>query len=385
MMKIIIAPDSYKESLTAHQVARVIGLGFQQQYPDAEIILAPMADGGEGTLDCFLNNTDIVLHKAKVRGPLGVPIDARYGILNHNTAMIELAEASGLSLLPINKRDPFKTSTYGTGELIRIALDQGMRKFILALGGSATTDGGMGLLSALGFQFIDKHKKILEGSGQDLCQLTNIDASNCDPRLTECEFMLAHDVLNPLTGLNGAVVFAAQKGARKSQIKLLQVAYENYTNILNNFTYLNTTSKFKNVGSIPGTGAAGGVAAGLLALLPSRLILGSELVMDVISLKDKMKDANLVITGEGKVDSQTLQGKAPITVARLAKSLNIPTIAIVAEMGKGYHAVYEAGITAVFSITPGPISQETCLKHAQSLLLDTAINVARLCSDMIRL
>lgn len=373
-MKIVIAPDSYKGSLTASEVATVIQQGFHAIFPNAEYIKAPMADGGEGTLDCFLMGSKAELHSATIHDPLGNKIKTSFGILSENTtALIEMAKASGISLVPLEQRDPLQTSTLGTGELILKALKKGCRRFIIGLGGSATCDGGMGALHALGIRFKNNQGDDLKPCGASLEQIDSIVLTHLDPRLSDCDFILAHDVNSPFLGLEGALMYAPQKGATPEQVEILHKAFEHYAWVLSKYTE-------KDIRNTPGTGAAGGLAAGLYAFLNATLKPGAEVVCEAIHLHEKMQNANLVITGEGQMDGQTVKGKTPIAVARMAKELDIPVIAIAAKLGKGYGDVYEQGIDAVFSIVSGPLPQSICMLYTKPLLITTANNIARLLS-----
>lgn len=379
-MKIIIAPDSFKESLAATEVAEAVGKGFQSIFPQATIILAPMADGGEGTLDCILYHynhgitvpkSNVQLRQAQITDPLGTPITASYLIVN-NTAIIEIAKASGLALVDPLLRNPLKASTIGTGELILDALSQGCRRFIIGLGGSATCDAGMGALSALGLQFYDKADHLLTPCGENVHKISSIHSDLFDPRALVSEWILAHDVNNPLIGTEGALLYAPQKGATASALKILNEGFQNFA------SYIQNNTQHKDIGSLPGGGAAGGLASGLFAFLNATLIPGAKVIMDTIQLSETLKDVNIVITGEGQIDQQTIYGKTPIAVAQLAKSQGIPVIAIVGKKGEGYEAVYEQGICAVFSIADGPRTDEFCKTHAKTLLTETSINIARL-------
>lgn len=376
-MKIIIAPDSFKGSLTAEEVAAALYHGFQIHFPQAEYIIIPMADGGEGTLDCLMKSNKGQYYKADVQDPLGNSHSARFGVLKDpdstvtsNIAVIETAEASGLPLIPSEKRNPLLANTAGSGELILEALNQGCREFIVGLGGSGTSDGGMGALSALGIQFKNALGENLKPNGDAMSQLHSIDISLLDPRLAESHFTLAYDVDNPLLGLQGALMYAPQKGATPSQIEILHKGYEQLAHVI-----FETTGK--NVGNIPGGGAAGGLGAGLYAFLNAELVPGSQVIIEHARLKEKMKDASLILTGEGQIDNQSIHGKAPIAVAKLAKSFQIPVIAVTGNLKEGYEEVYHHGIDAVFSIAMGPMSLEESIKHSKSLIINTAFNIAK--------
>lgn len=370
-MKIIIAPDSFKGSLSASEVALAIEQGFSHALPKAEYLRVPMADGGEGTLEALLVNEKLTLHTAEVTNPLGEKIKAAYGIQSDNTAVIEMATASGLNLVPTPKRNPLYTTTFGTGELILAALNKGCRRFIIGLGGSATCDGGIGALAALGVQFKNALGETITPNAEGLEKLATIDTKLLDTRLSECEFILAHDVDNPLLGLDGALMYAPQKGATPAQVETLHIIFERYALMLSQLTQ-------KPIGTIPGTGSAGGLTAGLFAFLNATLKPGASVVMQAVNLRQKMQNADLVITGEGQIDAQTIHGKTPIAVAKLAHEFKIPVIGIAARLGRGYHEVYKHGIDAVFSMINSPISEEVCHAYTQPLLAAAANNIARL-------
>lgn len=374
-MKIVIAPNSFKESCSAIQVAEAIAAGFKSVFPHATILLAPMANGGEGTLDCLLYHAETqsqhTPHIVSVSDPLGNPIQALFGVLNQ-TAIIESAQASGLGLVPIAARNPLNTSTFGTGELILHALNKGCKRFIIGLGGSATCDAGMGALCALGVQFYDKHHQLLKPCGGNLKKIVSINSALLDKRALDAEFILAHDVNNPILGPAGALVYAPQKGATVAALEILNEGLQNFAYCLEKHTL------HRNIGTLAGGGAAGGLGAGLFAFLNASLKPGAQFLVETINFSKLISNANLVITGEGQIDTQTLYGKAPIAVAQLAKSQNIPVIAIVGKIGKGYEAIYETGIHAIFSIADGPRTYDFCKKHAPRLLTQASSNIARL-------
>lgn len=373
-MKILIAPDSFKESLSAIEVAEAIKQGFQSILPKAKIILTPMTDGGEGTLDCLLyqqanQKKSLQVQETVINDPLGKKIKAKY-LIQHNTAIIETAKASGLGLIPPSCRNPLKASTLGTGELITHALNQGCHRFIIGLGGSGTCDAGMGALSALGIQFYAKNGNLLTPNGANLGQIAQIDTRHLDKRFSKAEFILAHDVNNPFLGPKGAILYAPQKGADATQIETLNAGFKHFVSCLQ--------TDIPHIGTIPGTGAAGGLGLGLFAFLNAKFIPGAKFIIDTLHLAETMPHVDLVITGEGQIDAQTLYGKTPIAIAQLAKSYNIPVIAIVGKIGKGYKAIYEAGITAVFSICDGPRSDDFCRTHAKILIEQLSVNIAKL-------
>jgi len=350
-MKIVVAPDSFKGSLTAIEVSDAIEQGIEEIFPEAEILKIPMADGGDGTVQCMVNATGGKILKEKVTDPLGGEILASYGILgDKKTAVIEMAEASGLALVPNNKRDPLIATTYGTGQLIKAALDQGCRKIIIGIGGSATNDGGAGMVQALGVKLLDKDGKEISFGGGGLKKVFRIDTKYLDKRLSETEVLVASDVSNPLCGPKGASkIYGPQKGATPEVIKELDES-------LAHFAALIKRDLNKDIKDIPGAGAAGGLGAGLIAFLNAELRLGIEIIIEVVKLEQAMKDAELVITGEGKIDSQTIYGKVPVGVAKIAKKHNIPVMAVAAIIGNDADIVHQYGIDNLIQSSEPPIN-----------------------------
>jgi glycerate kinase len=371
-MKIVIAPDSFKDSLSAQGVADAIALGLAQVWPDALLIKCPMADGGEGTVESILAACEGELQRTQVRGPLGTTVEAAWGWLpQSHTAIIEMAEASGLQLVPPGKRDACFSSTFGTGELIRAALDAGAQRVILAIGGSATNDGGAGAMQALGVKLLDAQGRTLAPGGLALAQLARIDMSEIDPRLAEVRFDIAADVNNPLCGPHGAsAVFGPQKGASPEQVEQLDRALghfaERCAQVLN-----------KDVRDEPGSGAAGGLGFAAKAFLGAQFKAGVEVVAELVGLEDAVKGADLVITGEGRFDAQTLRGKTPFGVARIARQHGVPVIVLAGTLGEGYQALYEHGIDAAFALASGPMTLEQACAEAPRLLRERASDVAR--------
>jgi glycerate 2-kinase len=372
-LKIVIAPDSFKESLSALEVSEAIEKGFKQMIPDAEYVKVPMADGGEGTVQSLVDATDGEIIRKKVTGPLGDPVEAFFGILgNKTTAVIEMAAASGLHLVPIEKRNPLVTTTRGTGELIAAALDYGVNHIIIGLGGSATNDGGAGLAKALGARLLDRNGYEIGEGGGSLSDLASINIEGLDPRLATIKIEVACDVDNPLTGEKGAsAIFGPQKGATPEMVVQLD---QN----LGHFAAIIERDLGKKIGDISGAGAAGGLGGGLLAFLPSELKRGIEIVIEATGLSDLVRDADLVITGEGKIDSQTIFGKTPIGVAKTAKHYGVPVVGIAGNLSKDSHVVHDFGIDAVFSIVPGVILLEDAFENARDYVERTAANIAAL-------
>ena len=372
-MKIVIAPDSFKGSLTALQVAGAIEVGLRRVFPDATIEKVPMADGGEGTVQSLVDATGGEILTTQVLDPLGNSIEAEYGVLGDGvTAVIEMAAASGLTLVPPNKRDPRITTTYGTGELIRAALAHGCRKLIIGIGGSATNDGGAGMAQALGAKLFNTRGDQVEPGGGSLATLNSIDLSELDPRIAKTETVVACDVNNPLTGKQGAShVYGPQKGATPEMIEVLDA----------NLAHFDKTVQrdlSKSVGNVPGAGAAGGLGAGLMAFLNASLKSGIEIVTEAIQLSKRFSDADLVITGEGQINFQTVFGKTPIGVAKVAKTHNLPVIAIAGSITDDSNGVYDAGIDAMVDIVPEPMSLETAIENATTLIETAAERAGRM-------
>ena len=372
-MKIVVAPDSFKGSLSALEAACAIEQGLLRVFPDAVIDKIPMADGGEGTVQSLVDATGGHLRTQRVLAPLGNPVDAQFGILSDSeTAVIEMASASGLTLVPTDKRNPLYTTTYGTGQLIRAALEVGCRRLIIGIGGSATNDGGAGMAEALGIRLLNKAGKPIPRGGEGLGQLTSIDMTDLHPAVAETETVVACDVNNPLTGPDGAShVYGPQKGATPEMIETLDTYLARFDKVL-------TRTLGKSFNDIPGAGAAGGLGAGLMAFLNAELQLGVEIMVDAVNLRERVKGAAIVFTGEGQLDFQTVFGKTPVGVAKVAKTHNIPVIAIAGGIAEGAEAVYEAGIDAMLGIAQEPMSLADAVGDASRLIADTAEQAARL-------
>ena len=372
-MKIVIAPDSFKESLTALEVADAIEQGFKKFYPYVDYVKIPMADGGEGTVQSLVDALKGKVVERSVTAPLGNKIQAFFGISGDNqTAVIEMAAASGLHLVSPAQRNPLKTTSFGTGELIKAALDLGVKKIILGIGGSATNDAGAGMLQALGVQFLDANNQQIGLGGENLSLISKIDLSKLDSRLQQVEILVACDVDNPLCGEKGAsAVFGPQKGATPEIVQQLDRALFHFSDIVQQDLDLNIREQ-------AGAGAAGGMGGGLLLLPNVQLKAGVQIIIDAVNLNEQIKDADLVITGEGRMDSQTVHGKTPIGVAKAAKLFNKPVIAIVGSLKDDYEVVYEHGIDAVFPIIRQLKSLDETLKLGRQNLISTAQNIARL-------
>ncbi|MCU6186037.1 glycerate kinase [Citrobacter cronae] len=370
-MKIVIAPDSYKESLSALEVATAIELGFREIWPEADYVKIPVADGGEGTVEAMVAATQGHLVHVDVTGPLGNTIQAFYGLSgDERSAFIEMAAASGLEQVPANLRDPLKTTSWGTGELIRHALDAGVEHIIIGIGGSATNDGGAGMVQALGARLLDAQDEDIAHGAMGLESLTRIDISQLDPRLAGCRIEVACDVTNPLTGKEGAsVVFGPQKGATAEMIPRLDRALTHYAQLI-------ARDLDVNVLELAGGGAAGGMGAALYAFCGAQLRRGIEIVTDALRLDACVADADLVVTGEGRIDSQTIHGKVPVGVAKIAKRYNKPVIGIAGGLTADVGVVHQHGLDAVFSVIYTICSLDEALKNANENVRMTARNVA---------
>lgn len=370
-MKIVIAPDSYKESLSALDVATAIEQGFREVYPDAEYVKLPVADGGEGTVEAMVAATQGCRIEVTVTGPLGEPVEAFYGLSgDEQCAFIEMAAASGLESVPTAQRNPLLTTSWGTGELIRHALDAGVTQIIIGIGGSATNDGGAGMVQALGAKLLTKDNQQIAPGGGALDSLARIDVSKLDKRLVGCRIDVACDVTNPLTGPHGATaVFGPQKGATAEMIARLDQALAHFAEIIHRDLDL-------DVLTLEGGGAAGGMGAGLYAFCGAKLRPGIEIVTDALHLADIVADADLVITGEGRIDSQTIHGKVPVGVARVAKRYNLPVIGIAGSLTADVGVVHQHGLDAVFSVIYSICTLDEALENAAENVRMTARNVA---------
>ena len=370
-MKIVIAPDSFKESLSAPEVALAIERGIKRALPQATVVRVPMADGGEGTVEAVLGATTSERRVNTVLDALGRPIEATWARLPEDTAVIEMACAAGLEHIKPAERDPMHATSYGVGELIRHALDSGAQHIVLGLGGSATNDAGAGMLEALGLRLLDQHDQPLIRGGLALAQLVTLDASALDPRLANIRVTIASDVNNPLCGTKGAsAIFGPQKGATPDQVQVLDAA-------LNHFADVCAQTLGRDMRHAPGSGAAGGLGFAAHAWLRTTFKPGAEVVANIGGLAHAVQGADLVITGEGRMDAQTLLGKTPMGVAQIAKQAGVPVIAIAGSLGDGYQALYEAGIQAAFSLAPGPCTLADACQQAATLLEDRAQDIMR--------
>ncbi|MCM3121649.1 MULTISPECIES: glycerate kinase [Bacillaceae] len=372
-MKIVIAPDSFKESLTALEAASAIEAGMRKILPEASFVKVPMADGGEGTVQSLVDATKGKIISKTVTGPLGEPVKAFFGLSGDGkTAIIEMAAASGLHLVSREKRNPLVTTTRGTGELISAALDFGVEKIIIGIGGSATNDGGAGMARALGIKFLNVDGNEISEGGGSLGELASIDMTQADSRLIAVNIEVACDVDNPLTGPKGAShIFGPQKGATAEMIEVLDGNLQHYAEIIRK-------DLGKDIEHISGAGAAGGLGSGLLAFLSADLKRGVDIVLEATKLEEQLLNADFVITGEGKIDGQTIFGKTPIGVAKTAKRHGIPVIAIAGHVAQDSEIVHEHGIDILFSVVPGVISLEDAFNNASTYVRNTAANIASL-------
>ncbi|MGB8954647.1 MAG: glycerate kinase [Tumebacillaceae bacterium] len=374
-MKIVLAPDSFKGSLSARDICTAMRRGIKTACPSSEIVEIPLADGGEGTVDNLVHATRGTLIPVEVTGPLGTPVQAHYGVLgDRQTAVIEMAQASGLTLIPPAQRNPLHATTYGTGELIRHALDAGYRRLIIGLGGSATNDGGAGMLRALGLSFLDEKGNVLPDGGAALAHLASLDDSRLDPRLQESAILIASDVTNPLCGPAGAsAVFGPQKGATPAMVAELDHA-------LNRFAEVVLQHKGLDIRTLPGGGAAGGTGAALLGFANATLRPGIEIVMEATRLHEHLQGADLVLTGEGSLDTQTLSGKVIAGVTRSAARTNggVPVVALCGKATLAADQQNDLGLLAAFSIVPGPCSLEEAVANAARWTEERTYQIIRL-------
>jgi len=362
-MRIIVAPDSLKGSVSAVRTADAIERGIRQVFEDAQVIKLPIADGGEGTVEALVTATGGQMIYQHVVGPLGSMVEAFWGIMGDGeTAVIEMAAASGLPLVSQTQKDPRITTTYGTGELIKAALDRGLRNIILGIGGSATNDGGSGMAQALGVRFIDASGQDLPYGGGALVNLDRVDLSGIDVRLIDINIMVACDVDNPLCGPRGAsAVYGPQKGATPDMVIQLDDALRHFAGQVQKVTG-------RDIAEYPGAGAAGGLGAGLLSFTNAKLRPGVDIILEAIDFESVVKSAQLVITGEGRTDFQTAFGKAPVGVAKVAKKYNVPVLCIAGGLGQGYEDVLQHGIDGLTSIVPGPMTLDECMERGEELI-----------------
>ncbi|MCH2307686.1 MAG: glycerate kinase [SAR202 cluster bacterium] len=371
-MKIVIAPDSYKGSISALNVARSVESGIKKVLPNAECSIVPAADGGDGTLETLVEGSNGKIRSSEVTGPLGEKRNANWGALGDGkTAVIEMALTSGLALVPENQLDPLNATTFGLGEIISDALENNFRKFIIGIGGSATNDGGAGMIQALGGKLLDSNGQELTHGGASLIHLDQIDISTLDSRAKDSDFLIACDVNNPLCGPEGAsAIYGPQKGSTPEMVKQLDKALFHYAKIIRRDLGI-------DINSIPGSGAAGGLGGGFVGFLNGKLLPGVDIVLDFINLDDQLKDADLVITGEGATDQSTIFNKAPIGIANRAKKFDIPVISISGSLNEGFKEVHNHGINASFSIINAPMTLNEATENASDLIASISEEIIR--------
>ncbi len=373
--KIVVAPDSFKESLSAAQVAGAIVLGLREVWPGAEYIVIPMADGGEGTVTAVTAAVGGSIHMARVTGPMGEGVAAQFGMMGgagpgERVAVLEMAAASGLELVPLGERDPLRATSYGTGELLRAALDAGATRCVMGIGGSATVDGGAGMLQALGAKLLDAAGEQVRPGGGGLVDIASIDLSGLDRRLGGCPIDVACDVDSPLLGARGAAaVFGPQKGATEGMVAELEKGLANFAAVMERDLGI-------GVADVAGAGAAGGAGAALMGCLRARLQPGAALIAELVGLEEAVRGADLVFTGEGRIDGQTIHGKTPIGVAGVARRHGRPVIALAGSIGPGWEEVLAHGMTAVFAITPRPCTRDEAFAGTAANLRACARNIA---------
>ena len=372
-MKIVISPQTFKGSISALDAARAMRKGVLRVVPDSDTVVVPVADGGDGTLETLVEGSGGEIRSVEVCGPLGERIEALWGAMGDGeTAMIEMARTSGLALVPLDSRDPLRSTTYGLGEAIGAALDEGFRQFIVGIGGSATNDAGAGMAQALGVRLLDSEGAELGPGGAPLADLDRIDISGIDPRVKKSSFAVACDVTNPLTGPEGAsAVYGPQKGATPDMVERLDAALCHLAQVVRKDLQV-------DVEHVQGAGAAGGLGGGMLAFLNADLQPGVDIVMNAVGIDEALRGADLVLVGEGEVDFQTVYNKAPIGVAKKAKRLDIPVVSISGGLGEGYKTVHEHGIDAAVAIQPGPMSLDESSERASELIANATEQTMRL-------
>lgn len=374
MRKIVVASDSFKGSVSSEEVARSVGVGVRKVLPECEVIEIPVADGGEGTIEALVSAMNGRLVACRVHDPLMRPVEAKYGILEDGrTAVVEMALASGLTLVSAEERNPMLTTTFGTGELIRDALQRGCRQFLVGIGGSATNDAGTGMLQALGFRFLDAEGAELGRGGRILEKIRSVDAAAVLPELRNAFFTIACDVNNPFSGMQGAAfVYARQKGADDGMIGELDRGLKSFAAVIQ-------ATLQKEIDTIPGAGAAGGLGGGFIAFLQAELKPGIQMVLDTLHFDERIRNADLIITGEGKMDRQTGMGKTPAGVLEAAKRQQIPVVAIGGTI-EDTEALNELGFLSVLSIQPGPVSLDQAMDRNFALR-----NIQRTVEQLLRL
>lgn len=372
--RFVLAPDSFKESMSAQKACEAMERGIRKVLPDAEVIHVPMADGGEGTVDALVDGSEGTRIEVVVSGPIPTEkVTTYYGLLaDKKTAVMEMAKANGIELLAENQRNPLLTSTYGTGELIKVALDHGAERIIIGIGGSVTNDGGAGMAQALGVRLLDEENNELPVGGGALSKLATIDVTNIDPRIKNTEIVIASDVTNPLTGPKGAsVVFGPQKGATPEMIEELDKNLAHYAQVIKKELAIDIADQ-------SGAGAAGGLGAGLLVFAGASMRSGVDLVIELTHLEEVISQSDYIFTGEGGMDFQTKFGKAPYGVAKVAKKYQKPVFACAGYIGENVEVLYDEGITAIFGILAKSGSLDEALKSGEANLERTVENIVRI-------
>lgn len=370
-MNVVIASDSFKGSATSLEVSKYLERGIKQWNPSTKVKKLPIADGGEGTVEALVTSMNGVYVEKRVTGPLGDTVSAKFGIVNKNVAVIAMAEASGLTLLKDEERDPYVTTSYGTGELIKAALDYGVEEILIGIGGSATNDGGVGMAQALGVSFKSKKNSEVRFGAAGVREVETIDISNIDKRINSTKITVLSDVTNPLCGYNGAsYTYGPQKGASDKDVEYLDEILYSFGKKIEKQLHLEVIKQ-------PGSGAAGGLGAGLIAFCKAKLESGVDKILELIKMEQFIKNADLVITGEGRMDYQSVNGKAPIGVAEIAKKFNIPVIAVVGSEGKGAAEVYKHGIDLIINIINEPMTLTQAVDNVENLIKTSGEKVMR--------
>ena len=371
-MKVVVAPNAFKGSLTASQAAAAIARGVREALPDAEVVEVPVADGGDGTVEALVSANRGEYRTVEVQGPLGDPVTAQYGLIDsRRTGVVELATASGLTLIPSDRRDPRRTSTYGFGQLLEAARRDGVSQVIAGIGGSATNDGGAGMAQALGYRLLDAHQQDLERGGAALARLERIEAAGFDRGWSSVKVRVACDVTNPLTGPRGAsAVYGPQKGADAEMVRELDATLARLAAVIER-------DLGKRVAEIPGAGAAGGTGAGLVAFVDAELVPGAPLVVEAAGLDAQLAGADLVITGEGQVDEQTAYGKAPGEVAKRAQAAGVPVVLLAGSKGPGWEALNQLGVSSVLTLREEGDDLQQAIRDADRMLFRAAVVACR--------
>ena len=371
-MKMIFAPDSFKGSLSSLRVIEILKEAAYKVFPDLEIVGVPIADGGEGTMEAMVSFLKGKYKEVRVKDTLGNEIKAAYGILNDDSIIIEMASASGLTLIPMEKRNPLYTTTYGTGQMIKDALDEGFSKITIAIGGSGTNDGGIGAMTALGVKFLDKHGKVVEPIGKSLVEIADIDISGIHPRISQTEFTVMCDVTNPLLGPNGATyVYGPQKGANKKELDFLELGMKNYARVIEKKYYVEISNQ-------SGAGAAGGLGAALMFFVNAKLKSGISTMLEKINFDNLLENTCCVITGEGMLDWQSAKGKVISGIGLACKKKGVPVIAIVGGMGKGAVEIYQCGVDSIMPAINAVMGLDEAMGNADELLLNAAERTFRM-------